>query len=153
MSHEDHTHRPTSPGEPTAHDARAALIDVDRVAAVMRKDVSALRAAMLGWAGANVVGLLLVGLVPSLAAVLSGTALILAASGPVALVGSRARARDLDANRRYLHTIAAWTALFVPTVLIGVTFFHEVPAFWVPASLLCAAPLVLFVWSSRRRAR
>lgn len=151
MDSEDQAHQSRPSSESTAHDAAAALVEVDRVAVLLRKDVHAVRVALLGWAAANVFGLLLIGLDPSLVTVLAGTAAILGGTVPLAVVGAGARARDRDFSRRYLITIGTWTVLFSATILIGMNFLQGVPAFWVPASVLCAVPAVALVVSGSRQ--
>lgn len=150
MDPEDQSHR-NMPRGSGLREAETALVEVDRVAALLSKDVHAMRVALLTWAGFNVFGLLLIGLLPSLVTGVAGTVAIVGSSVPVMVVGARARARDRDFARRYLITIGIWSVLFAATIQIGMNFLLEVPAFWVPASLLCAVPAITLVVTGTRR--
>ncbi|AWB86092.1 hypothetical protein [Mycetocola zhujimingii] len=142
-----------SPYEINPQDAAITLAETDRLAAKMSKDVYAMRAAMASLAAATAFGLILIGLVPSIGAIIAGTAAIVAASIPVSLVGATARARDRAFSRRYLLTIGFWGLLFAGAILIGMYLFQQVPGFWIPAAILCAIPPVAFIITGNRATR
>lgn len=134
-------------------DAATILAETDRLAAKMSKDVYAMRVAMVGLAAATVFGLLIIGLVPSIGAIIAGTVAIVAASIPVSLVGATARARERAFSRRYLVTIGCWALLFAMTIVIGMFLLPQVWGFWIPAAILCAIPPVAFVITGSRAVR
>ena len=139
--------------EVNPQDAAAALAKTDRLAATMSKDVHAMRVAMVGLAVATVFGLLLIGLVSSIGAIIAGTVAIIAASLSVSLVGVTARARDRAFARRYLLTIGCWALLFAMTVVVGMFLFLQEWGFWIPAAIVCAIPPVAFVIAGHRAVR
>lgn len=81
-------------------DAADTLAETDRLDAKMSKDIYAMRVAMVSLSAATAFGLLKVGLVPSIGAIIAGTAAIIAGTVPVSLVGATARARDRAFSRR-----------------------------------------------------
>lgn len=139
--------------EANAQNAAATLAEADRLAAKMRKDVYAMRVAMTSLAAATAFGLLVIGLVPSISAIIAGTVAIIAASVPVSLVGATARARDRAFPRRYLFTIGCWGLLFAAAIFIGMFHFPQMPGFWIPAAILCAIPPLSFVIAGTRETR
>ncbi|MCR2784022.1 MULTISPECIES: hypothetical protein [unclassified Microbacterium] len=134
-------------------DAAATLAQTDRLAAKMSKDVYAMRVAMVSLSAATAFGLLIIGLVPSIGAIIAGTAAIVAATVPVSLVGATARARDRAFSRRYVLTIGCWGLLFAATIVIGMLLFPHVWGFWIPTAILCAIPPVAFVITGSRAVR
>jgi len=134
-------------------DAATILAETARLAAKMSKDVYAMRVAMVGLAAATVFGLLIIGLVPSIGAIIASTVAIVAASIPVSLVGATARARDRAFSHRHLLTIGCWALLFAVTIVIGMFLFLQVWGFWIPAAILCAIPPVVFVITGSRAVR
>lgn len=139
--------------EANAQNAAATLAEADRLAAKMSKDVYAMRVAMTSLAAATAFGLLVIGLVPSISAIIAGTVAIIAASVPVSLVGATAQARDRAFPRRYLFTIGCWALLFAAAIFIGMFHFPQMPSFWIPAAILCAIPPLSFVIAGTRETR
>lgn len=141
-----------SPQEVSPQDAAITIVETDRLAAKMHKDVYAMRVAMVSLAAATAFGLLIIGLVPSIGAVVAGTTAVVAATIPVSLVGATARARDRAFSRRYLFTIGFWGLFFAGTIITGMYLYPQAPGFWIPAAILCATPPVAFIVAGNRAA-
>ena len=53
-------------------------------------------------------------------------------------------------DRRWVRALLSWGAVFGTVLVVGLLAFRGQPAFWLPASLVCAVPLVLGARAERR---
>ena len=54
-----------------------------------------------------------------------------------------ARASSAGFSRRWVTAVAAWGALYAVALVVGLLAFRAEPAFWLPAAVVTALPLVL----------
>ncbi len=133
-----------SPSEP----GPAVAADYLATDARMRASVKAASLRYVGWliafAALNVVYLTALGLLTEDGPVLWLTAAYLLATGGLSasfLGGVGLTPAGFD--RRWVRALTGWAVVFTGVLVVGVLAFRGQPAFWFPASLVCAVPLVL----------
>ena len=133
-----------SPSEP----GPAVAADYLATDARMRASVKAASQRFVGWliafAALNVVYLTALGLLTEDRPVLWLTAayLLSTAGLTVSFLGG-VRLTPAGFDRRWVQALSWWGAVFAAVLLVGLLVFRGQPAFWLPASLACAVPLVL----------
>ena len=123
----------------------ADLLAVDaRMQAAVRSAAGRYAGWLVAFAATNVMYLTALGLVRDDGDVgwLTGAYLVCVAGLCLAFFrGARITAAGF--SRRFSRAMLSWGAVYGATVLLGLLFFRAEPAFWVPAALLCAVPLLL----------
>ncbi len=130
---------------PSPHEAADLLGTVDRVHARVRGAASWRYVGWLsGMAVATVMYLAAMGLVGSDTEVLVLSipfAVCVAGLSVTLLPGSRVSSTGFA--RRWITALVSWGVLYAASLVIGLSFFRGVVAFWLPAAIVTALPLVL----------
>ena len=133
-----------SPSEPTPAVAADYLATDERMAAAVRAGALRYVGWLLAFAALNVMYLTALGLHTEDGPVgwLTVAYLLCTAGLTVSfLSGARLTSRGFD--RRFVRALGVWGAVFAVVLVVGLLVFRGQPAFWLPASLVCAVPLVL----------
>ena len=133
-----------SPSEPGPALAADYLATDARMAAAVRATSLRYVGWLLAFAALNVMYLTALGLHTEDGPVgwLTGAYLLCTAGLTVSFL-SGVRLTSAGFDRRWVRALLAWGALFAVVLVVGLLAFRGQPAFWLPASLVCAVPLVL----------
>ena len=132
---------PSEPGPAAAADYLAADA---RMGAAVRAASLRFVGWLLAFAALNVVYLTGLGLLLDDGAVGWLTAAYLLATAGITvpfLSGDGLTSAGFD--RRWVRALVTWGAVFAAVLVVGLLAFRGQPAFWLPASLVCAVPLAL----------
>lgn len=127
---------------PTRADAEAALAAARTAQTSLADRGHWLRTYLLVCAAGSVPLLLLVGLGGRVGESI-GTTLWIVLCSALSWWGARQRVVLRSNKRRTVVAFGGWAVLYVAALLLGLRFFPGRPAFWVPAALVAAIPLVL----------
>lgn len=128
--------------DPARSDAAAALAVALTAQTSLADRGHWFRRYVLVCAAGSVPLLLLVGLGGQNGAAI-GTTLWIVLCSAISWWGARQRVVLRSNKRRTLLGFGGWAVLYVTALLLGLALFPNRPAFWVPAALVAAIPLVL----------
>lgn len=77
-------------------------------------------------------------------------AYLICTAGLTVIFLSGVRLTSAGFDRRWVRALLSWGVLYSAVLVVGLLAFRGQPAFWLPASLVCAAPLV---WGARAELR
>lgn len=140
-----------SPSEPGPATAAEYLATDARMAAAVRAASLRFVGWLLAFAALNVMYLTALGLHTEDGPVLWLTAayLLCVAGLTVGLLG-KVSLQPAGFDRRFGRAMLVWGLLFGVVLTLGLLAFRGQPAFWLPASLACAVPLVLGARAEQR---
>lgn len=130
---------------PTRTEAEGALVDARTARTTLTAGGHWLRTYLLVFATASVPVVLLIGLDGRRGAII-GTMLWLFLVAVMSWWGARQRVILRGHKRRSALAFGGWGLLYGLTLFVGVYVFNDQPAFWLPASLITAVPLVLVAY-------
>ena len=133
-----------SPSEPTPAVAADYLATDERMAAAVRAGALPYVGWLLAFAALNVMYLTALGTHTEDGPVgwLTAAYLLCTAGLTVSFL-SGVRLTSVGFDRRWLRALLSWGAVFATVLVIGLFLFRGQVAFWLPASLGCAVPLVV----------
>jgi len=135
---------------PTRREVESTLADANGARTTLAARGGWLRKYLLVFAVGSVAVVLLIGLGGRTGATVA-TMLWLFLVAAMSWWGARQRVIPRGHKLRNLLGFGGWGVLYGATLLVGKSFFPSEPAFWVPAAVLSAVPLVLVAfWPSRR---
>jgi hypothetical protein len=139
--------------DPTRTEVKAALADAHTASTALAARGNWLRTYLLTFAAGSVALVLLIGLDGQRGATIATTLwLLLVAS--MSWWGARQRVILRGHKRRSFLAFGGWGVLYGTTLLVGEYLFADQPAFWVPAAVITAIPLVLVAcWPTSRSDR
>jgi hypothetical protein len=133
-----------STSEPGPAVAAGYLADDARMAAAVRAASLRFVGWLIAFAAINVVYLTGLGLLTDDGPVGWLTAAyLLATAGVTVPFLSGVGLTSAGFDRRWVRALLTWGAVFAAVLVVGLLAFRGQPAFWLPASLVCAVPLVL----------
>ena len=140
-----------SPPEPGPAVAADYLATDARMAAAVRAASLRYVGWLLAFAALNVMYLTALGLHTEDGPVgwLTG-AYVLCTAGLTVSFLAGVRLTSVGFERRWVRALVTWSAVFSVVLVVGLLLFRGQPAFWFPASLVCAVPLV---WGARAELR
>jgi hypothetical protein len=135
---------------PTHTEAEAALADARTARTSLAAGGNWLRRYLFVFAAASVPLVLLIGLGGQRGATI-GTMLWIFLVSVMSWWGARQRVVLRGHKRRSILAFGGWGVLYGATLLLGEYLFPGQPAFWVPAAVITAVPLVLAAcWPTSR---
>ena len=133
-----------SPSEPGPAAAADYLATDARMAAAVRAGALRYVGWLLAFAALNVMYLTALGLHTEDGPVGWLTAAyLLCTAGLTVSFMSGAGLTSVGFDRRFVRALGIWGAVFAAVLVVGLLAFRGQPAFWLPASLVCAVRLVL----------
>jgi hypothetical protein len=135
------------------NEALDALERAEAVGARVRGQGGSYLVYAAGYAALSFGLVLALGLLPSPAVTITATAVFVV--GAAALVGYQIRRPVTPRGFGWLHgsAMAAWGVLYAVTLAAGYAWFPGEPAWWIPAAVVCALPLLVAGFVVRGRAR
>jgi len=110
------------------------------------------RSLLLAWAAMTIVVVLLVGL-GGIPGIVIGSLIGPLFAGTVAVWAARQGIRARNLNGRYLLAVCLWAVLYGAALLLGLPAQAGDPAYWLPAALVTAVPMVAVALLPRHEER